>query len=324
MDRGRLKHLKIDSKSLEILYLEGLEKLDLAEDSVNWLHISSLADRTLIESLTQSLGISPLVIEDILDLGQLPKVEDYGDYIFIILEDIGLNKEGRLYSKQLSLILFEKLIISIDEDESQTFEDLYRQIEARIGSAESSADRIFFQLVDKCVEGYFDLLEKLGERIDEVEDRLLIEPEKETLSDIYKLKRDLIGLRKTLWLMRSATSRLIKGGYNQIGEKSLGYFEETYDDMLQLIDLTETYRDICSGMLDIYLSSISNRTNDIMKVLTILSTIFIPLTFMAGIYGMNFKHFPEIGWKYGYLGFWVLSAIITAFMIRFFKKKGWI
>lgn len=324
MDRGKIKQLKIDAKGIEVLFQEDLVGLDLTRDSVNWIHIDSLSDSDLIKELVMGQNISPLVLENILDLGQLPKVEDYGDYIYMVLEEIQLNTEGRLYSKQVSLILYDKLIISIDEKSSQTFEDLSRQIEARVNLGDNSADRIFFLLVDRGVEGYFDLLEKLGEKIDEVEGRLLIEPEKETLNDIYKLKRDLIGLRKTLWLMRSAVNRLIKGDYSQIGERGLDYFKETYDDLVQLIDLTETYRDICSGMLDIYLSSISNKTNDIMKVLTILSTIFIPLTFMAGIYGMNFKYFPEIGWRYGYLGFWLLSAVITAFMIRFFRNKGWI
>lgn len=323
MEKSKIKYLKFNKESLDIFEYESLEDIKIKEDCVNWIHITSLEHKDAIEDLGIRFNISPMVIDDIKDTNLLPKVENYKDYIFMILEDIQINEGERLQTRQLSLVLFKNMVISIEEKESNIFETITRKINDRINIMENSADNIFFELVDITVEDYFDVLETIGERIDEVEDKLLFNPIKETLNEIYMLKRDLISTRKTLWLMRNAINRLIKNEFSLIGSTTLNYLREIYDNIVQLVDLTETYRDICSGMLDIYLSSVSNKTNDIMKVLTILSTIFIPLTFLAGVYGMNFKYLPEVDWEYGYIGFWVISLIITGFMIRFFKRKKW-
>ena len=319
----KIKHLRYNSNIFKTSIHEKLDDIDIKDDCVTWINITSLKYDEIIDSLQAKFGISRVVIEDIKNVNLLPKVEDYKNYLFMILEQIKIDSEDRFEAKQLSLILFKNLIISIAEDETDLFEQITRSLKDRAKITGITADNIFYELVDIAVEDYFDVLERMGERIDDAEDTLLINPTKEMLSQIYVLKKDLISTRKTLWLMRNAMGRLIRNEYQLIGDKALFYFREIYDNIIQLVDLTETYRDICSGMLDIYLSSISNKTNDIMKVLTILSTVFIPLTFLAGIYGMNFEYFPEIHWRYGYLSFWIISLIITAFMIRFFKKKDW-
>ncbi len=324
MESSRIKHLKLAEDSLHIFEYDNLKDIDIESDYASWIHITSSEYEDVIKDLVVNFDISSMVLDDIKNSNTLPKVEDYNDYIFMVLEDISLDLEERLQTKQLSLILFENIIISIEERESNIFDKIAKNIEDRKNPNESSADIIFAQLVDITVEDYFSVLESIGEKIDEVEDKSLLNPKREILEDIYFLKKSLISTRKTLWLMRNAINKLIKNEFNMVGIRSLNYFREIYDDLVQLVDLTETYRDICSGMLDIYLSSISNKTNDIMKVLTILSTIFIPLTFMAGVYGMNFRYFPELQWEYGYLGFWVLSIIITGFMVRFFKRKKWL
>jgi len=179
-------------------------------------------------------------------------------------------------------------------------------------------------LIDTIVDNYFSVIEAIGENLDEVEDKVLLNPQKDLLEDIYKLKKELIYVRRVLWPMRNVISSVAIKEYELIDGKTIYYFKDIDDHIVQMIDIVETYRDISTGILDTYLSSISNKTNDIMKVLTIYSTIFIPLTFIAGVYGMNFKYLPELNWKYGYISFWVISAIITGFLIRFFKKKEWL
>ncbi len=323
MYKSKIRHLRFSNDIFEISEHQELDDISIKDDCVNWISITSLDYVEVIDSLERKFNISPMVIGDIKNINLFPKVEDYKDYLFMILEDIAFDKEERFRTKQLSLILFKSLIVSIEEEESNLFDKISRKIKDRVNIIENASDRIFYEIVESVVEYYFDVLENIGEKIDRVEDDLLFNPTKETLSEIYTIKRDLISTRKTLWLMRNAMNRIIKNEFNLVGNKALNYFREIYDNIVQLVDLTETYRDICSGMLDIYLSSIGNKTNDIMKVLTILSTIFIPLTFLSGIYGMNFKHIPEINWEYGYVGFWIVSIIITGFMIRFFKKKRW-
>lgn len=322
MYNNKIKYLRANNEIFEISDYQKLDDIVIEGGWINWISISSL-DNEAIDCLVSKFNISPMVVEDIKNINLLPKAEDYKDYIFMILEDIRFDDGVELRTKQLSLILFKNLIISIEEYESGFFNIISEKIKDKINVVDISADSIFYELVEITVEGYFDVLEIIGEKIDVVEDRLLLNPTKETLGEIYTLKRSLISTRKTLWLIRNAMNRLIKNEFNLVGNRALSYFREIYDNIVQLVDLTETYRDICSGMLDIYLSSISNKTNDIMKVLTILSTTFIPLTFLAGVYGMNFKYFPEINWEYGYIGFWLISLIITLFMIRFFKRKKW-
>lgn len=322
--KRRINYLRFNNEQFESFVHDNFSQIELKEGFVNWINIPSVEHSGLIDEMGRKFGISNMVTEDIKNLDLLPKIENYKEYIFMILEDIEFDGEAGLQTKQLSLVLFKDLIISVEEDGDDLFEEVSSKIKNRLNYVESTADNIFFELVDMAVEDYFRVLEAIGERIDDVEDKLLMDPERDILNEVYLLKRDLISTRKTLWLMRNAINRLVKSEFGLIGGTTLNYLREIYDNIVQLVDLTETYRDICSGMLDIYLSSVSNRTNDIMKVLTILSTIFIPLTFLAGVYGMNFKHFPEIGWRHGYIWFWIISFIITAFMIRFFKKKKWI
>ncbi len=317
-----ISYVKIESGSLETLDITSFEEIDLEGGATHWIHLFS-PSKEKINELSCHFKINPLVLEKIQDSSELPKLEYYRDYIFMVLEKTELVRD-RISSKQISLIAKSNLLISIEEAPSQIFNEIQKKLEARLNVFEIKSDDILYLLLDKLVENYFDILEETGEKIDMVEDELLLNPQKETLNDIYKLKRDLIATRKNLWLMRNAIGSLEGNEFSMISLDNKKNFKGLYDHIVQLVDLIETYRDICSGMLDIYLSSLSNRTNDIMKVLTIFSTLFIPLTFLAGVYGMNFKVFPEIYWKYGYWFFWLLSLIITALMLRFFKKKNWL
>lgn len=312
------------SDSYKRFNVENFDDLTLDLDSgVTWLQITTLKNLDLISKVAQKFNLHPLVTADILSDNPMPKLQDYQDYLFLIVEKINLRNSQKLEVSKFSFLLFENLIISFQQAESEVFDFLISRLKSGLNVRKSGADDLLYALVDTLVDDYFSVIEEIGDYIDEVEEKVLVEPKKEMLGEIYLIKRNLIYIRKTLWPTRTAISHLTKNDYDLVDEKTLYYFRDIYDNIIQMIDIIETYRDICSGMLDTYLSSVSNKTNEIMKVLTIFSTIFIPLTFLAGVYGMNFKFLPELSWKYGYLGFWIISIIIILILLRYFKMKKW-
>lgn len=324
MGKTKIIITNYNSNEIERKEVNNLDQLVLDSDkSVTWLEITSLEDEDLINKVGEKFNLHPLVIEDILNKDHMPKLEDYGGYLFLIIEGLQLVEKNKLKVVQYSFILFKNLVISFQQSESKVFNPVLSRLSEGSNIRKNGADDLLYALTDTIVDNYFLVVEQIGEYIDEVEDIVLLEPKREILQEIYKIKRDLIFIRKTLWPMRNAISSISKNDYDLIDEKTLYYFRDVYDHIIQLIDIVETYRDISSGMLDTYLSSISNKTNDIMKVLTIYSTIFIPLTFLAGVYGMNFIYLPGLNWKYSYAIFWVVSVIITGLLLRYFKKKNW-
>ena len=321
---SKLFFIQYDNEDIDRMELESLDQLDLTRGrKVKWLEVLSLNDETLIKGVGERFNLHPLVVEDILTTNHMPKLEEHDDYLFLILNGMSLSKNNQLEVKQFSFILYEDTVLSFQPVETSIFDEVIAKLKDGTRIRKNQADDLLYTLTDTVIESYFPLIEALGEKIDELEDAVLEDPTKDILTAIHHLKKELIHIRKTLWPMRNAVSSLSKNDYAWIDEKTLYYFRDVYDDIVQLIDLTETYREICSGILDTYLSSIGNKTNDIMKVLTIYSAIFIPLSFLAGVYGMNFTHFPELNWTYGYTGFWVVSIIITGLMLLFFKKKKW-
>lgn len=325
MNTRRIIFTNYDSEKFERVELQELDELVIAEDNtVKWLEITTLDNIDLINQVGKKFNLHPLVIEDILSDNHRPKVEDYEDYLFLILEGMYLDEEFELVAEQFSFILFKGLVISFQESDSKTFESILNRMSVGSNIRKNKADDLLHALTDTIVDNYFLVVEKIGEKIDEVEDEVLLNPRKEILEEIYSLKRELIYIRKTLWPMRNVINSLSKNEFDLIDGKTIYYFRDIYDHIIQMVDIVETYRDICSGIMDTYLTSISNKTNDIMKVLTIFSTIFIPLTFVAGVYGMNFKYLPELNWKYGYASFWIISIVLTGFMLRYFRKKNWL
>lgn len=294
------------------------------DNKVKWLDVIGLHDTELINEVGKRLEIHPLAIEDTLNTGQNPKLEDYDNYMFLVTKIMYFDDDGELEIEQISFLLFKDKVISFQELESEVFGNILSRLKEGTNIRKNGADDLLYALLDAIVDNYFLIIEDLGEKIDAVEDELLLNPDRSLLQKIYRLKRDLIYIRNSLWPMRNVISSLSKNDYNLIDGKTIYYIRDVYDHIIQMIDIIETYRDICSGMLDTYLSSIGNKTNDIMKVLTIFSTIFTPLTFIAGVYGMNFKYLPELNWRYGYLSFWIISIVITGVLIRFFKKKDWL
>jgi magnesium transporter len=278
----------------------------------------------MLEELGNIYGLHPLVLEDILNTDQRPKMEDYGDYLYFVLRNFSEESNGYLISEQVSIILGKNFVLSFREKESAIFEPIQERLAGNKGRIrKSGADYLLHAIIDNIVDNYFISLEALEEEIESLENELIQRTPPATLSKIHSLKRKLIFIRKSLSPLREAISALERSDSLLIGESTEIYFKDIFDHVIAIIDSVETFRDMLSGMLDIYLSSVSNRLNEVMKVLTIIATIFMPLTFIAGVYGMNFKHMPELDWRWGYFGVLGLMLVVALSMIFYFKKKKW-
>ncbi len=293
--------------------------------SVTWINVEGLHQVEPLEKLGEAFGLHPLVLEDILTTDQRPKVEDQGDYLYIVLKMLDYQEEEIIH-EQVSLILGSNFVISFQEGREG---DVFNPIRERIRSGKgkirkSGADYLAYALLDSIVDSYFAILEKLGEQVEALEEELIADPGAGTLEEIHRLKREMLYLRESLWPLREVISTLERGESTLIQESTGIYLRDVYDHTIQVIDSIETFRDMLSGMLDIYLSSISNRMNAVMKVLTLIATIFMPLTFLAGIYGMNFKHMPELGWPWAYPVLWLVLVLIGITMVVYFKRKKWL
>src|SRR5665811_522263 len=266
---------------------------------VTWINVTGISKVTDLEKLGECFKIHPLVLEDILEVGQRPKVEDYDDYLYIVLNSIRPVAEGKeLVAEEISLVLGPHYLLSFYTGD----DDIYAPVRERLLQAKGrirklGADYLAYSLIDLVVDNYFVELEKFGDQVESLEDEVVASPSPQILRHVHRFKNDMIMLRKSLWPLREVIARLERRESPLISENLGNYFRDVYDHTIIAIDTVETYRDILSGMLDIYLSSMSNRLNSIMKVLTIIATIFMPLTFITSLYGMNFKHMPELQWE---------------------------
>ena len=292
---------------------------------VAWINVDGLSDAETLESLLDRFGIHPLVMEDVTSLEQRPKLEDYGNYLFAVLKMLTLDeKTGRLLSEQVSIILGDRFVLSLQEDVGDLFDPVRERLRTGKGKLRKmGSDALAYSLVDAVVDGYFSILEKLGDQVDALEEELVASPGRQTLHTLHDLKRELVFLRHSIWPLRELIGNLERGESPLLGEQLAPYLRDLYDHTVQVLETVESLRETLSGMLDIYLSSISNRMNEIMKVLTIISTLFIPLTFIAGVYGMNFRFMPELEWRWGYAAIWGVMVAVSAAMLRYFHRKGW-
>ena len=294
--------------------------------TVTWINIYGVSDAQTLQKIGDGFGLHPLVLEDIMNTDQRPKVEDFGNYLYIVLKMLHYDDEkGTVVTEQVSIVLGLGFVISFQETEGDVFDPIRDRIRTARGLIRKMGpDYLTYALIDAIVDNYFAILEKLGEKIEYLEDELVTNPTLETLREIHELKRDMIFLRKSVWPLREVVSKLEREGSNLIKETTGIYLRDVYDHTIQVIDAVETFRDMLSGMLDIYLSSISNRMNEVMKVLTIIATIFIPLTLVSSVYGMNFAYMPELGFPWGYPLVLLTMAIIAAVMLVFFRRKRWL
>jgi magnesium transporter len=296
-----------------------------ATDTVTWINIDGLSDIPLIERLGKSYDIHPLILESILNIEQRPRMDDLGTYIYVNLKMLQyLETAHKVKIEQVSLIIGKNYIISFQEDVGDVFDPVRERIRKDGRIRKFGTDYLAYALIDAVVDNYFTVMESLGEQVEMLEEALVSNPSREMLMNIHTLKKDMIYLRKSVWPLREVISGLERSDNDLIRDTTRIYLRDVYDHTIQVIDTIETFRDMVSGMLDIYLSGMSMRLNEVMKVLTLIATIFIPLTFIVGIYGMNFKYMPELEHPFGYYGVWAVMIAVTLTMLLYFRKKHWI
>ena len=293
--------------------------------SVTWINIDGLHDVKTIEKLGKEFKLHHLLLEDILNTGQRPKMEDFEDYFLFVTKMLRLNDDSRIEAEQISIVLGRDYVVSFQERTGDVFDSIRERITERKGRIrDMGADYLAYTLLDSIVDNYYQILEKVGERIERMEEVLLEKSSPATLEEIHKLRRVLIMLRKAIWPLRDVVNGFLREESPLIKDSTKVYLRDVYDHTIQVMDTIATYRDMLRGMLDVYLSTVSNKMNEVMKVLTIIATIFIPLTFIAGIYGMNFAHMPELGWRWAYPAVMLLMVIMVVIMLGYFRKKRWI
>jgi magnesium transporter len=328
VEKTKITLIDYDEAQLQEKELETVDECFPFKDkpTVTWINIDGIHQVEIIEKIGKHFNIHPLILEDILHTGQRPKMEDFEDYIFVVVKMIYYDeKDNEIKAEQLSLLIGPNFVISFQEKEGDVFDpvrDRIRKSKGRI--RKMKADYLAYAVIDTIVDHYFVVLEKLGEKIEDMEEELVTNPTPETLQTIHTLKRELIFLRKSVWPLREVVNNMERGESSLIDESTGIYLRDVYDHTIQVIDTIETFRDMVSGMLDIYLSSISNKMNEVMKVLTIIATVFIPLTFIAGLYGMNFKYIPELEWHWGYPVLLFVMAGIGFLMLVYFRRKRWL
>lgn len=296
------------------------------ESEVCWINLVGLHDVQQVRQLGDMFHIHPLVQEDILNTGQRPRREDYGDYIYMVLKMLYRSPNNQsILSEQVSLILGRNVVLSFQEAEGDVFDTIRERLRSATGRIRTlGADYLAYCLLDAIVDNYFIILEDIGEAVELLQDQVVGHPEPEVLRAIQSSKRDMIFLRKSLWPVRELVGGLQKSESPLIVGSTNLFLRDLYEHSIQVIDMIETLRDTLSSTLDIYLSSMSNRMNEVMRVLTVIATLFIPLTFVVGIYGMNFENMPELKWRFGYIGVWTVMLLISTGMILYFKRRKWL
>jgi magnesium transporter len=293
---------------------------------VTWINVAGLCQPQVIEKIGEIFKLHTLVTDDILNTSHRPKAEDLDDRVFIVFRALDFDeKTNDIWSEQVSLIFGFNFLISFQERETNLFNGIKDRIRMGKGRLRKSGpDYLAYALLDAMVDNDFMILEKLGDQIETLEEELVTRPDRDTLKAIHGLKTHMIYMRQSVWPLREVINGLLYGELRLIDKSTVPFLRDLYDHTIHAIDIMETFRDIISGMLDIYLSSVSYRLNEIMKVLTIIATIFIPLTFLSGWYGMNFKTMPELDWKYGYVMVICVAISIVVTMLVYFKRKRWL
>ena len=328
MDKTRITVLDYDEKKFDERVVETVEECYPYRDksTMTWINIDGLHDVDIIEKIGRHFNFHPLTMEDIVNTEQRPKLENMGTYLLVILKMISFDPvENRVNAEQVSLIIGSNYLISFQEMPGDVFQGVRDRISNSKGRIRKmDSDYLAYSLIDAIIDSYFVVLETVGDQIENLEDDVMGNPTTETMQKLQKIKRRLLFLRKSVWPLREIISSLERSESQLIKKITLPYFRDIYDHTIQVVEMVETMRDMNSGMFDMYLSSISNKMNEVMKVLTIIATIFIPLTFIAGIYGMNFEYMPELRWHWGYFSVWLVMTVVVVLMIVYFKRKKWL
>ncbi len=299
----------------------------LGSESASWLDIQGLGSEDILKQIGQIFKLHPLLLEDVVNVPQRPKVEDYNEQLIIIIHLVEPKpEEDGFYSEQVSFVLGKSYLLTFQEEPDH---DCFNPVRDRLRNNKgkirtSGVDYLTYLLLDTIIDSFFPVLEDYGERIEQLEDEVVFNPNRQTLEKIYKVRRELLALRRAIWPQQSVITTLMRSGSNLISSDVEIYFRDCYDHVIQLLDIVESYRELSSSLMDVYLSSMSNKMNEVMKVLTIISSIFIPLSFIAGVYGMNFQYMPELEWKWGYFIVLGVMGIVALGLIYFFWRNGWL
>ncbi len=296
------------------------------DGKIRWIEFNGLGDVDALKALGQKFSLHPLALEDVLNVGQRPKLELYPGHLFMIAQMIYHDAEECLCGEQVSIFVCGNFLISIQEDsETDVFEPVRQRIRGGGGNIRTmKADYLAYALLDAIVDHGFPVLEEIGEALQEIEDAVLTSPNKDTIGQLHSLKRTLMQLRRFVWPERDVVNSLLHGDSGFIQPETKVYLRDLYDHTVQIMDLIESYRDVATSLMDMYLSSVGLRTNEVMRVLTVISSIFIPLTFLVGVYGMNFANMPELHTRWGYWILWVVMVVIAVGQLIFFRRKKWL
>lgn len=306
--------------------VEALHGELLAPDSMTWIHVIGVPDPSLMADLGRHLGIHDLTLEDIANTAHRPKLEEFDTYLFMAFKHLDWNRDTRtVRSAQVSLVVCENLLVSFQERAGDPFRGVRERLRTGKGRIRNSgAGYLAYALVDAVVDHYYSTLADIGDGIEDLEQEMLTSPDASHLEQVHGLKREMIYLRKQAWPVREMVARCLRSESPLLPDSLDPYFRDVYDHIIHIMDTVESFRELQSGLLDLYLSSSGNRMNEIMGVLTIIATIFIPLTFLAGIYGMNFKYMPELEWRWGYFSLLGFMVVIGGGMVVYFKRKKWL
>jgi len=298
----------------------------LKKPGVKWINVYGLHNIKLMEEIGKEFEIHPMILEDLVNTEQRPRADEQDDYLSVVMKALSYNPRKRtIHDEHIGIVLGKNFVISFQEKKADTFESVRENLRKNKGRIRKmGADYLAYVLIDTVIDGYFVVLDKIGEKIEDAEEELVDDPSERTLHAIQQLKKDMLILRKAIWPMREVMGRLQRREPGRFRESTEIYLKDLYDHVAQVADTIDTFNNMLTNMLDVYLSSISNKTNEVMKVLAIFSTIFMPLTFLTGLYGMNFRFMPELEWEFGYFTILGVMAVLAVVMIWFYKKMEWI
>lgn len=315
-----------DAERLETRDVRGPEDLRAAVDApgVTWIEVTGLGDGTVLGWLRDVLGVHPLAVADIANVPQRPKFEDYGERDLLIAQHVRILEDEGIDMTQLSVIAGPHWVVSVLEEPCDLFDPLHERLRALAPIRRQGADFLAYAMIDAVIDRYFPVLESIGELLEELEEEIMDRPGRDALARLHAVRRVLLTLHRTMWRQRDALGQILRGDGNPFGEAVRVYFRDAHDHCLQVLDAIESYREVTVGLMDVYLSSVSNRLNEVMKTLTIMATIFIPLTFIVGVYGMNFDWMPELRWRWGYPAVWGVMIAVALGLLGWFRYRGWL
>lgn len=299
-------------------------------NTVTWVDVQGFGDRKLMQKIGKVFNLHALLLEDVVNVPQRPKTENYGEQLLIVVRMVQHEKHGTTHAvgidmEQISMVLAKNYVVTFQEKKGDILDPVRARIRSGKGLIRShGADYLAYAIADTIIDGYYPVLEVVGDKLESLESEVIHNPSPEILGELNSMKNQLINLRRAIWPQREAINTLVRGDHNLISEAVGVYLRDTYDHCIQTSEVAEMYREMVTGLMNTYLSSIANRTNEVMKVLTIMASIFIPLTFMAGIYGMNFEHMPELHYRYSYPMLWATMMSTAVGMVVYFWRKGWI